>query len=247
MTGNGKVIQQPEPEGRHLARFVGFPFSGIEVSGYVPLNTKKSHPSHPCQWAEDMRALVPALHARSCARLARPCTHLNAPTRLHVLCVCLYPPGAERVCEGFFLRAHRLGKGLKRPSSSFVAIAGRYGCVCVCVCVRVCVCVCVCVCVMYTNIVMYTHTQVCPGGMTKDLPDYVSVFLAYKGDVPLHAWFQFTFIDTNGTRTVVFQDDDAHGVLYTVHVLPRSKCPHDRADRDIVNSKCPLYSVMISS
>ena len=88
---------------------------------------------------------------------------------------------------------------------------------------------------MYTNIVMYTHTQVCPGGMTKDLPDYVSVFLAYKGDVPLHAWFQFTFIDTNGTRTVVFQDDDAHGVLYKVNVLPRSKCPHDRADRDIVN------------
>ena len=31
VTGNGKTIQQPEPEGRHLARFVGFPFSGIEV------------------------------------------------------------------------------------------------------------------------------------------------------------------------------------------------------------------------
>jgi hypothetical protein len=55
--------------------------------------------------------------------------------------------------------------------------------------------------------------------MTEDHPDYVSVFLAYKGDIPIHAWFQFTFIDTNGTRTVVFQDDDAHGLGLRVQGL----------------------------
>ena len=55
---------------------------------------------------------------------------------------------------------------------------------------------------------------VCPGGMTDEHPEYVSVFLAYKGEAPIRAWFQFTFIDAVGVRTVVFQDDDSQGSLF---------------------------------
>ena len=48
---------------------------------------------------------------------------------------------------------------------------------------------------------------VCPGGMTEEHVEFVSVFLAYKGETSVQARFQFTLIDPVGVRTTVFADD----------------------------------------
>jgi hypothetical protein len=48
---------------------------------------------------------------------------------------------------------------------------------------------------------------VCPGGMTEEHAEFVSVFLAYKGETSVQARFQFTLIDPLGVRTTVFADD----------------------------------------
>jgi hypothetical protein len=43
--------------------------------------------------------------------------------------------------------------------------------------------------------------------MTEEHVEFVSVFLAYKGETSVQARFQFTLIDPVGVRTTVFADD----------------------------------------
>jgi hypothetical protein len=46
---------------------------------------------------------------------------------------------------------------------------------------------------------------VCPGGMTEEHVEFVSVFLAYKGETSLQARFQFTLIDRHRPSYTTFQ------------------------------------------
>jgi hypothetical protein len=45
---------------------------------------------------------------------------------------------------------------------------------------------------------------------------------AFKGEAPIHAWFQFTFIDSVGVRTVIFQ-------VFLLNLC--QGCPHPQSQR----------------